>query len=237
MSRFFNHLRFKNILTRHIPEPSSFLSITSYPHGFGGTASHSQPGVFRPVSPPLFPSGLPPGEMAAMGSGKNGETIHLETIRSQQTDGHGDNQSGSDLENLIKLSPRSPINLNGSHNAASSTHSTHGSSSYVTQPLLPAGERQSEISPQITKMDSLNSDDCIVSFGTNESAYKVIPPAQSLGTSDDDTTPADYGNRLATLYSNVTGKDIHLLLSSHMYSLSDVGSCRSKQHCTGILVC
>ena len=212
MSRFFNHLRFKNILTRHIPEPSSFLSITSYPHGFG-TASHSQPGLFRPVSPPLYPSGLPPGEMAAMGSGKNGENRHLETIRSQQTDGHGDNQSGSDLESLIKFSPRSPINLNGSHNAAASTHSTRGSSSYVTQPLLPDSERQSEISPQITKMDSVNSDDCIVSFGTNESAYKVIPPAQSLGTSDDDTTPADYAHRLASLYSNVTGKeDITYLL-------------------------
>lgn len=206
VSRFWNHLRFRNPL-RYLPEPaSSFLSYTTHRHQLAGS-SYSQ--STRPVSPPTNHV-LSSGDMVRLESGR--WSAHASTIHTQIEEGHGDEEHNpSDLETAPSLNP-TPTNINSiSHSMPPSAFRPSSSRPVVVeQPSVISGQatRWNEISP-IAKEDSGQNDDFIVSFG-NEATLSVPPvPDRS---SDEDASPAEYGNQVASLYCNLAGWSCHELV-------------------------
>jgi len=196
VSRFWNHLRFRNPL-RYLPEPvSSFLSynFTNRPALVGSSYS-------RPVSPPMSRT-FSSGDMIRLESSK--WSAHTSTIQTNIEEGHFDEERpSSDLEFAPTPNPTTPTNINGVGEVLPPSVFEPSSSRPFQEPSISGQATESnEISP-ITQEDSGQMDDYVISFG-NSTSLRVVPPVDHHSGSDE-ASPLDYGNQVASLYSNVAG--------------------------------
>jgi len=199
VSRFWNHIRFRNPL-RYLPEPvSSFLSYNTNRHGLAGFYGH--PGSTRPVSPQMSHNTLSSGDMIRLESSK--WSAHTSTIQTQIEEGQLDEERPpSDEENAPSLNPTTPTNINNLNDVL--PPSVFGSSSsrpYQESSISGHATETNEISP-ITQEDSGQMDDFVISFG-NSTSLRVVPPAGNQ-SSGEEASQVDYGSQVASL-SNSAG--------------------------------